>query len=104
VPPRGDLVPVVGGDPGGGGVAENAEDGLLDPGGLDQLDGLAGLLLRGGPVLLLGGEQRELGQGDNGGQRLPVAAQPDGAALARRTAADALARLRSDVAVALGLT
>jgi phosphomannomutase len=34
---------------------------------------------------------------------VPVSPAPEGAALARRTAADALARLRSDIAAALGL-
>ena len=49
--PGGHLVPLVGGDPGGGEVAQDAEQVLLYPGGLDQGDRLAGLVFRFGPIV-----------------------------------------------------
>ena len=49
--PGGHLVTLVGGDPGGRDVAQDAEQVLLDPGDLDQVDRLAGLLLRVGPIV-----------------------------------------------------
>ena len=49
--PGGHLVTVVGGDPGGGDVAQDAEQVLLDPGAVDQGDRLTGLLVRVGPVV-----------------------------------------------------
>ena len=48
--PGGRLVPVVGGDPGRGDEPEDAEQVLLHPGGLDQVDRLAGLLFRVEPI------------------------------------------------------
>jgi hypothetical protein len=45
------MVPLVGGDPGGGDVAQDAEQVLLHPRGLDQVDRLASLLHRVGPVV-----------------------------------------------------
>jgi hypothetical protein len=56
VTPGGRLVPVVGGDPGGGDEAQDAEQVLLHPGGLDQVDRPAGVLLRAGPVVQIRGE------------------------------------------------
>jgi hypothetical protein len=51
VTPGGHLVPLVGGDPGGAEVAQDAEQVLLYSGGLDQGDRLAGLLFRVGPIV-----------------------------------------------------